>query len=49
MSKTIPVGKTLKIEIDNIHGDLSIVGWEGEDILMNAEEAYKFLTAREGA
>jgi hypothetical protein len=38
MSKTIPVGKTPKIEIDNIHGDLSIVGWEGEDILIKADE-----------
>jgi hypothetical protein len=49
MSKTIPVGKTPKIEIDNIHKDLSLVGWEGEEILMNAEEAFKILAAREGA
>jgi hypothetical protein len=38
MAKTISAGRTPKIEIDSIGGDLSIVGWEGEDILFKADE-----------
>ena len=38
MAKTISAGRTPKIEIESISGDLSIVGWEGEDILFKADE-----------
>src|SRR5690242_10499349 len=38
MSRSISVGKTPKIKIDSIDGDLSVVGWEGEDILIKADE-----------
>ncbi len=38
MSKTISAGRTPKIVIDNIGGDLSLVGWEGEDILLKGDE-----------
>src|SRR6266545_2882929 len=38
MAKKISAGRTPKIEIDSISGDLSIVGWEGEDILFKADE-----------
>src|SRR3990170_3145703 len=38
MSKTISVGKSPRIEIGNVNGDLSLVGWEGQDILVKADE-----------
>jgi hypothetical protein len=38
MSKTISAGRTPKIFIDNIGGDLSLVGWEGDDILLKGNE-----------
>lgn len=38
MSKTISAGRTPKIEIENIDGDLSLVGWEGDDILIKADD-----------
>lgn len=38
MSKTISAGRTPKIMIDNIGGDLSLVGWEGDDILLKGDE-----------
>src|ERR1044071_4632675 len=38
MSKSISAGKTPKIKIDAVDGDLSVVGWEGEDILIKADE-----------
>lgn len=38
MSKTISAGKTPKILIENIGGDLSLVGWEGDDILLKGDE-----------
>jgi hypothetical protein len=38
MSKTISAGRTPKIEIETIDGDLSLVGWEGEDILLKADD-----------
>ena len=38
MSKTISAGKTPVIEVDMISGDLSVVGWEGDDILLKADE-----------
>ena len=38
MSKSIFAGKTPKIRIDSIDGDLSVVGWDGEDVLIKADE-----------
>jgi hypothetical protein len=38
MSKSISAGKNPKIKIDSIDGDLSVVGWEGEDVLIKADE-----------
>jgi hypothetical protein len=38
MSRTISAGKTPRIHIGAIDGDLSVVGWEGEDILIKADE-----------
>lgn len=38
MSKTISAGRTPKIMIEFIEGDLSLVGWEGEDILLKGDE-----------
>ncbi|MBE7434268.1 MAG: hypothetical protein HS100_10155 [Anaerolineales bacterium] len=38
MSKTINAGRTPRIEIESIGGDLSLVGWEGDDILLKADD-----------
>lgn len=38
MSKTISAGRTPKITIENIGGDLSLVGWEGDDILLKGDD-----------
>jgi hypothetical protein len=38
MSKTISAGRTPRIEIESIGGDLSLVGWEGDDILLKADD-----------
>jgi len=38
MSKTISAGRTPKILIDNIGGDLSLVGWDGDDILLKCDD-----------
>jgi hypothetical protein len=38
MSKTISAGRTPKIMIEFIGGDLSLVGWEGEDILLKGDD-----------
>lgn len=38
MSKTISAGRTPKIIIESIGGDLSLVGWEGDDILLKADD-----------
>jgi len=38
MSKTISAGRSPKIMIDSIGGDLSLVGWEGDDILLKADD-----------
>lgn len=38
MSKTISAGKSPTIKIDAIDGDLSVVGWDAEDILIKADE-----------
>jgi hypothetical protein len=38
MSRSISAGKTPKIKIDSIDGDLSVVGWDGEDVLIKTDE-----------
>ncbi|HJQ14531.1 MAG TPA: hypothetical protein VJ830_07270 [Anaerolineales bacterium] len=38
MSRIISAGKTPKIRIEAIDGDLSVVGWDGEDILIKTDE-----------
>jgi len=38
MSKTISAGRSPKIILENIGNDLSLVGWEGEDILLKGDE-----------
>lgn len=38
MSKTISAGRTPKIMVEFIGGDLSLVGWEGEDILIKGDD-----------
>ena len=38
MSRIISAGKTPRIKIDSIDGDLSVVGWDGEEILIKTEE-----------
>jgi hypothetical protein len=38
MSRIISAGKTPKIKIESIDGDLSVVGWDGEDILLKTDE-----------
>ncbi|MGH7485888.1 MAG: hypothetical protein ACREMY_09845, partial [bacterium] len=38
MSKTISAGPAPKIVIENIGGDLSLVGWESQEILLKADD-----------
>jgi len=38
MSKTISAGRNPKIQITSVSGDLSLVGWEGDDILLKADD-----------
>ena len=38
MSRSISAGKTPRIKIESIDGDLSVVGWDGEDILIKTDE-----------
>ena len=38
MSKTISAGRTPKLVIETIGGNLSLVGWEGEDILLKGND-----------
>lgn len=38
MSQTISAGNTPKIMIENVGGDLSLVGWEGQEILIKGDD-----------
>lgn len=38
MSKSVFVGNTPKVYLDEISGDLSIVGWDGADLLIKADD-----------
>jgi len=37
MSKTISAGRTPRLTIESVDGDFSLVGWEGDDILLKAD------------
>ena len=37
MSRSIHIGKSPRIKIDSVGGDLSIIGWDGEDMLIKAD------------
>jgi hypothetical protein len=45
MSKIISAGKSPMIKVESIDGDLSVVGWDTEDILIKADE--ELLTVRQ--
>ncbi len=38
MSKMISAGSSPKIIVDRIGGDISIVGWEGAEVLVKADD-----------
>ena len=38
MSKSVFVGNAPKINLDKIGGDLSVVGWDGADLLIKADD-----------
>jgi hypothetical protein len=38
MSRIISAGKNPRINIETIDGDLSVVGWDGEDVLIKTDE-----------
>jgi hypothetical protein len=38
MSKSVFVGNTPKINLDKVGGDVSIVGWDGADLLIKADD-----------
>src|SRR5687767_6924503 len=38
MSKTVSAGPSPKIRIEAIDGDLSVVGWDGSDILVKGDD-----------
>jgi hypothetical protein len=48
MSKTISAGRTPKIMIENIGGDLSLVGWEGDDILLKCDDEEEMHCKQDG-
>ena len=49
MSKSVFVGNTPKINLDKVGGDLSIVGWDGADLLIKADDENVRLEQTEGA
>jgi Fe-S cluster assembly iron-binding protein IscA len=38
MSKSVFVGNNPKIKLDEVGGDLSIVGWDGGDLLIKGDD-----------
>lgn len=38
MSKSVFVGKNPKVKIESVGGDLSVVGWDGNDLLIKGDE-----------
>ena len=38
MSKSVFVGNNPKIQLDKIGGDLSVVGWDGAELLIKSDE-----------
>jgi len=49
MSKSVFVGNTPKINLDKVGGDLSIVGWDGADLLIKADDDNIRFEQTEGA
>jgi hypothetical protein len=49
MSKSVFVGNTPKINLDKIGGDLSIVGWDGAELLIKADDDETRVAQTEGA
>ena len=49
MSKSVFVGNTPKINLDKIGGDLSIVGWDGAELLIKGDEGDIRFEQTEGA
>jgi len=48
MTKTISAGKTPKIIVDVVDGDLSVVGWDGELLLRGDDEEFHVEEKEEG-
>ena len=48
MSKTISAGRKPRIIIEKIGGDLSLVGWEGEDILLKCDDEEEMRCKQDG-
>ena len=38
MSRSIHVGTSPRINVDSVGGDLSVIGWDGEDMLIKADD-----------
>jgi len=49
MSKSVFVGNTPKINLDKVDGDLSIVGWDGAELLIKGDEGDIRFEQTEGA
>ena len=48
MSKSIHVGPSPRITINSVDGDISIVGWDGEDLLVKADDNEARLDQKNG-
>ncbi len=42
MSKTVSLGKTPRIKVDTVGGDLSVVGWDGDILIKGDEDEINF-------
>src|SRR4030095_13105515 len=49
MSKSVFVGNNPKIQLDKIGGDLSVVGWDGAELLIKSDEDDTRFEQTEGA
>jgi len=38
MSKSLSVGNTPRIKIESVGGDVSVVGWDGADLLIKGDD-----------
>ena len=48
MTRSIHVGTAPKININSVGGDLSIIGWDGEDLLAKADDDEARLEQKDG-